>query len=285
MLVMANIHPTQAHTTLFYAGANGKLEGRDVCIVPSKDYQNAPIKDLKSTDLRCRTKDISTTSIKKCPVTAGETLSVEWHHIENSVSVDVMSPSHVGPCIIYMAPLESNGEGDVWFKIFEEGYDKSSKKWCTNKVIDNNGRLEIPIPSNILSGDYLVRTELLALHQAKSEGGAQFYPNCVVINVENGKNVSLPKRYAIPGIYDPKDPGILYDRSSDPTMYVIPGPAIDSDDKAHNTDAESDSESAKISESNSDTEEEPSPTSDLPKSNCRKRRNGNVRRKIDQGKP
>ncbi|KAJ2179196.1 hypothetical protein GGF45_002518, partial [Coemansia sp. RSA 551] len=66
-----------------------------------------------------------------------------------------------------MAPLESNGEGDVWFKVYEEGWNKNTKKWCTNKVIDNNGKLDITIPKGIPDGDYLVRTELIALHQAK----------------------------------------------------------------------------------------------------------------------
>ncbi|KAJ2081540.1 hypothetical protein H4R24_002269 [Coemansia sp. RSA 988] len=276
---MSDIYLTEAHTTLFYAGANGKLEDRDVCIVPSKDYQNAPIKNLESPDLRCRTKAISTASVQKCPVSAGGTLSVEWHHINNSVNVNVMSPSHVGPCIIYMAPLDSNGEGEVWFKIFEEGYDESAKKWCTNKVIDNNGRLEIPMPSDIPNGDYLVRTELLALHQAKSEGGAQFYPNCVVVTIDGGKDNPLPRRYAIPGIYNPKDPGILYDRSSDPTKYVIPGPIMYNAAASSSVGAGSVSESDTITEQESETTNESSTTSESSERGCRKNGQGKLRRR------
>ncbi|KAJ1854625.1 hypothetical protein GGH12_004162 [Coemansia sp. RSA 1822] len=137
-----------------------------------------------------------------------------------------MSASHQGPCLGYMAPLESNGEGDVWFKIYEEGWNKETKKWCTNKVIDNDGKLDITIPKDIPDGDYLVRTELIALHQAKQTGGAQLYPNCVVITVAGGTATALPKGYAIPGIYKPEDKGILYDRASDPSSYEIPGPPL-----------------------------------------------------------
>ncbi|KAJ2618693.1 hypothetical protein H4R22_005485, partial [Coemansia sp. RSA 1290] len=43
-----------AHTTLFYAGANGKVNDQGVCIVPSPKYGNAPVLDLDSEDMRCR---------------------------------------------------------------------------------------------------------------------------------------------------------------------------------------------------------------------------------------
>ncbi|KAI9504836.1 glycosyl hydrolase family 61-domain-containing protein [Coemansia spiralis] len=219
-----------AHTTLFYAGANGKLNAQGDYIVPSPGYGNAPVKNLNITDMRCRSKvPIESTNPQKLSVAAGETLSIQWHHIQNSVTVSVMSRSHIGPCMIYMAPLESNGDGNAWFKIYESGWDTTNKKWCTTKVIDNNGLFNATIPTNIPSGDYIVRTELLALHQAKQIGGAQFYPNCVIVTVTNGQGSSQPKGYAIPGIYAPTDPGILYDRASDPTKYIIPGPVVFAD--------------------------------------------------------
>ncbi|KAJ1727306.1 hypothetical protein LPJ72_006003, partial [Coemansia sp. Benny D160-2] len=137
-----------------------------------------------------------------------------------------MSRSHVGPCMVYMAPLSSQGEGNVWFKVFEQGWDTEAKQWCTVMVIDNDGFFDVTIPAEIPSGDYIVRAELLALHKANKEGGAQFYPNCLVVTVNNGRASSQPKGYAIPGIYTPTDPGILYSRSSDPNTYIIPGPPL-----------------------------------------------------------
>ncbi|KAJ2849534.1 hypothetical protein IWW36_002572, partial [Coemansia brasiliensis] len=197
------------HTTLFYAGANGKVNDRGVCIVPSPKYGNAPVLDLDSEDMRCRNDDFSTDNIEKCPVAAGTNLTVVWRHIHNSVKLKVMSSSHNGPCIIMMAPLESNGKGDAWFKIYEEGYDASIKKWCTNKVIDDDGYLDVRIPENIPSGNYLVRTELFALPQPGTGLNSQHYPNCVVISVTGGKGTELPKLYSIPGIYKFGDPGVI----------------------------------------------------------------------------
>ncbi len=39
--------------------------------------------------------------------------------------------------------------------------------------------------------------------------GAQFYPNCLQIKVQNGGSVTLPEGIPLPGSYDPYDPGIL----------------------------------------------------------------------------
>ncbi|KAJ1748385.1 hypothetical protein LPJ79_004577 [Coemansia sp. RSA 1821] len=221
-----------AHTTLFYAGANGKVNDQGVCIVPSPKYGNAPVLDLDSEDMRCRNSDFSTKDIERCPVEAGGNLTVVWRHIHNSVKVKVMSYSHNGPCIIMMAPLESNGKGDAWFKIYEEGYDSSIKKWCTNKVIDNDGYLDVKIPENIPSGEYLVRTELFALPQPGTGLNSQQYPNCVVVSVAGGKGSSLPELYPIPGIYKFGDPGVMFDRGKDPTTYPFPGPPLFTDSPA-----------------------------------------------------
>ncbi|KAJ2671493.1 hypothetical protein GGI25_005482 [Coemansia spiralis] len=179
--------------------------------------------DLKNTRIS------SGCVVLKPRVTIGKAFVDDGYSHYNSVTVSVMSRSHIGPCMIYMAPLESNGDGNAWFKIYESGWDTTNKKWCTTKVIDNNGLFNATIPTNIPSGDYIVRTELLALHQAKQIGGAQFYPNCVIVTVTNGQGSSQPKGYAIPGIYAPTDPGILYDRASDPTKYIIPGPVVFAD--------------------------------------------------------
>ncbi|KAJ2627345.1 hypothetical protein H4R22_004447 [Coemansia sp. RSA 1290] len=138
----------------------------------------------------------------------------------------LMSASHVGPCTFYMAPLESAGDGPVWIKIYEKGWDKDKKKWCNNEIIDNDGKFDVTIPKNIPDGDYLIRTEMIALHQANKVGGAQLYPNCVVITVTGGTGSTFPSGSEIPGIYQPKDPGILYDRGDDPTTYKIPGPNV-----------------------------------------------------------
>lgn len=63
--------------------------------------------------------------------------------------------------------------GLKWFKIAEEGY--SGGQWAVDKLIANDGRWDIQIPSCIPAGDYLLRHELIALHSAGTYPGAQFY--------------------------------------------------------------------------------------------------------------
>ncbi|KAJ1756198.1 hypothetical protein LPJ54_006828, partial [Coemansia sp. RSA 1824] len=101
-----------------------------------------------------------------CPVAAGSQVSVEWNRNKQG-TWEVIPVSHTGPCIVYMATAESKGEGNAWFKIFEEGYDSSSKKWCTDKLIANKGKLDITIPGDIKAGSYFLRTEIVALHGAR----------------------------------------------------------------------------------------------------------------------
>ncbi|KAJ2509580.1 hypothetical protein H4217_008278 [Coemansia sp. RSA 1939] len=125
-----------------------------------------------------------------------------------------------------MAPLVSNGAGNVWFKIYEEGWDNSTEQWSTDKLIANKGKRDVTIPADLKAGDYLLRSEIIALHGARRVGGAQFFPNCVQLTV-TGSGSSVPSGVAIPGAYGERDPGILYARSrTDNSGYVIPGPPV-----------------------------------------------------------
>lgn len=41
--------------------------------------------------------------------------------------------------------------------------------------------------------------------------GAQFYPNCVQIEVTGDGDIELPKGVGFPGAYDYDTPGVVYD--------------------------------------------------------------------------
>ncbi|KAJ2655751.1 hypothetical protein IW148_005923 [Coemansia sp. RSA 1199] len=192
--------------------------------MPYWSQNNYPVTDLSSKDLMCRTSDMTWSSANTCPVAAGSQMSVIWNRIKKGTS-NIIAASHTGPCIVYMAKAESNGEGNAWFKIFEEGYDSSSKEWCTDKLIANDGKLDITIPGDIKAGSYYLRTEIIALHAARHEGKCQFYPNCAQLEVTGGGS-AVPDGVALPGYYKSDDPGILYARSSDNSGYVIPGPPV-----------------------------------------------------------
>jgi cellulase len=52
--------------------------------------------------------------------------------------------------------------------------------------------------------------------------GAQFYPNCVQLEVEGDGTVELPEGVSFPGAYSYEDPGVVYDvNSSLPSLHVI----------------------------------------------------------------
>ncbi|KAJ2304631.1 hypothetical protein IWW54_005336 [Coemansia sp. RSA 2705] len=220
-----------AHTYLSKMTIGGKLLNEGQCIRPYPVNRNYPVKDVQSTDLTCGFGGVSSTASETCPAEAGSTITVEWHHDNDSASDDIIDVSHLGPCLVYMAPLESNGKGPVFFKIFEDGYDAATNTWCVNKIRANGGKLDVQLPSDIKAGDYLLRTEILALHESDTDyavnpaRGTQFYVNCAQITVTGGGSAE-PKGYAIPGIYKSDAPGILFNLYSSYTSYPIPGPAV-----------------------------------------------------------
>jgi hypothetical protein len=63
---------------------------------------------------------------------------------------------------------------------------------------------------------YLIRAELIALHEAdvsytsNPRRGAQFYPDCVQIEVTGDGTVELPKGVGFPGAYAYEDPGVVH---------------------------------------------------------------------------
>ncbi|KAJ2080355.1 hypothetical protein H4R24_003139 [Coemansia sp. RSA 988] len=185
---------------------------------------NFPVKDVNSKDLQCRTSDMSSANTDTRDVTAGSTIGVVYK-ADGSPNSVVFDRSHKGPCLVYMAPMASNGNGDVWFKIFEQGYDKATNRWCSENVIDANGRLDIPLPADIADGEYILRPEIIALHTAFDIGGAEFYTNCVQIRVKGGGSAK-PKGVPIPGVYKADNPGIHFNIYKEYQSYPIPGPKL-----------------------------------------------------------
>jgi len=49
-------------------------------------------------------------------------------------------------------------------KISEDGYDGS--KWAVTRLIANGGKHDVTIPSTLAAGDYIMRVEILALHES-----------------------------------------------------------------------------------------------------------------------
>lgn len=221
-----------AHTTIWNLYENGVDEGVGNVAGGYIRYppNNNPVKDITSADMTCNV--ANTPNTKTVSVAAGSKLSLEWHHDSNAASDDIIASSHKGPVMVYIAPTSSSGSGAVWVKLAEAGYDASTKLWAVDTLIANKGIRSFTLPASLAPGDYLLRGEIIALHEAdtaynvNSARGAQFYMECVQISVTGSGTTTLPSGVAIPGAYSYADPGVVFNLYGSFTSYTIPGPAV-----------------------------------------------------------
>lgn len=209
-------------------------EGRQSCVRPhpSSKY-DYPLSDknningIATNNMTCGWLPAANNAAsRKCPVQPGSTVTIQWHYEMGSGDSDtfIIDPSHKGPCLVYMAKSDT-GAGAVWFKIFEDGYDPATKTWCVTKLRENRGRLDVTIPTDITPGNYLFRSELIALHEGHVRGGAQPYVGCAEITVGGSGTKNPSGLVSIPGVYTIDDPGIAFNiYSSRISSYPIPGP-------------------------------------------------------------
>ncbi|KAK7541744.1 glycosyl hydrolase family 61-domain-containing protein [Phyllosticta paracitricarpa] len=212
-----------AHATVFAAWINDVDQGlgnSDSGYIRSPP-NNDPIKDVTSTDMTCNVNNVETAKTLK--VAPGDKVTFEWHHNSRDSSDDIIASSHKGPVMTYMAEADKGGNGNGWVKLAEDGY--SDGTWAVDTLISNKGKHSITIPE-VTPGNYLLRPEIIALHEASNEGGAQFYLECVQISVSGSGTTSLPEGVALPGAYKADDAGILFNMYGDFSTYQIPGPTV-----------------------------------------------------------
>jgi cellulase len=75
-------------------------------------------------------------------------------------------------------------------------------------------------------GDYILRPEILALHEGNKQGGAQFYMECVHVKVGGSGTLALPAGVSFPGAYKATDPGVLFNIYGQFTTYPGVGPKV-----------------------------------------------------------
>jgi hypothetical protein len=89
--------------------------------------------------------------------------------------------------------------------------------------------MNMRIPEGLKAGHYLIRAEMIALHEgdvsyvANPRRGAQFYPDCVQIEVTGEGSVELPSEGVdFPGAYSYEDPGVVHNVRSLLFLFPIP---------------------------------------------------------------
>ena len=97
--------------------------------------------------------------------------------------------------------------------------------WGEDTLFNSNESWTTTIPSSLKPGAYVLRHEIIALHSARSAGGAQNYVQCVNLMVSGSGTATingvLPETF-----YTPSDPGIQIDIYNSLSTYQIPGPTV-----------------------------------------------------------
>jgi cellulase len=191
------------------------------------DTGYVPVSQLQDPNIICHLD--SGNAPRTATVAAGSEITLNWTDWPRS---------HHGPVIDYLA----NCNGDCttvdktqlrFFKIAELGQLElgagagETGYWASDEFIDAGSVWKVSIPSNIAPGNYVLRHEQIALHEGTQAGGAQFYPQCINLEITGGGSEN-PE--GVPGteLYKATDPGVQYNIYNDETgpSYPIPGPPL-----------------------------------------------------------
>ncbi|KAK7938067.1 glycosyl hydrolase family 61-domain-containing protein [Apiospora aurea] len=215
-----------AHCQVTELQVNGKSQGTGINKYIRSPANNSPVKTLDTPNLVC-----NVNGAKAAPAfvtaAAGDTVTFEWMH--DKKGDDIIDGSHKGPIITYIAPYTDDaGTGPIWSKIDEEGL--AGGKWAVDNLIAAKGKKDVKIPADLKAGKYLVRQEIIALHEADAAPtangrGAQFYPACAQLDI-TGAGAAVPDQKFDINSYQGTDPGIKFNIYGGATSYKIPGPAV-----------------------------------------------------------
>ncbi|KKK21382.1 hypothetical protein P175DRAFT_0502520 [Aspergillus ochraceoroseus IBT 24754] len=157
-------------------------------------------------------------------VAAGDSINLQWTD---------WPESHHGPVIDYLASCDGSCESVdktslKFFKIDGVGLVSDSAvpgTWGDDQLIANNNSWMVKIPESIAPGNYVLRHEIIALHSAGSEDGAQNYPQCFNLQV-TGSGSDQPTGVLGTALYTPEEAGILVNIYSSISSYTVPGPTM-----------------------------------------------------------
>lgn len=232
VLAAAFVASASAHTRIYGAWVNGVDQGDGRGTYIRSPPTNDPVKDVTSPDLVCNVAG-GTPVADFVSAAAGDTVTMEWYH--DNRGDDIIASSHKGPIATYIAEyFEDAGASPIWTKIAEAGYDSSTQTWAVDDLIAAGGKVDFTLPSNIKAGKYMIRQEIIALHESDTcyatagSRGAQFYPSCVQFEVTGSGSATPDQAFDFNANYSCALPGIEFNLYGSFTSYEIPGPAVES---------------------------------------------------------
>ncbi|KAF2264947.1 glycoside hydrolase [Lojkania enalia] len=186
-----------------------------------------PPSSFNSSDITCHFN--ATPGALHVNASTGDILRFQWNE---------WPVSHKGPVLTYLAACNAscaNVDKDKlhWVKIDQLGWLNSSGieslggTWASDILIAQNFAWNVKIPEGLAQGDYVLRHEIIALHVANELDGAQAYPQCVNLRVQNEGGEKKTERGVVGSeLYGEKDKGILVDIHGKIDGYEIPGPLV-----------------------------------------------------------
>lgn len=229
LLAAAACGVATAHTSFTNFFVDKAPMGDGTCVRMSHDIPKAtwPIRPVTSQDMACGVNGDKGVA-RICPANSGSELTFNFRDWPDGSQPGSLDKSHMGPCSVYMKKVDNsaadnNAAGPGWFKIFEEDYDNSTGQWCTSKIMANDGKLSVNMPTDLAGGYYLVRPELLALHEAdKTPADPQFYVGCAQIFLQSS-GTSVPKdTVSIPGYVNMQAPAMTFGVWNTPKQFSFP---------------------------------------------------------------
>ncbi|KAJ7596485.1 glycosyl hydrolase family 61-domain-containing protein [Mycena floridula] len=218
LAAVALVQPALAHYRFWQLiGPDGAVTGEYEYVRKPNNY-NSPILDLASTDMRCNAGADSGAGTKTMTVKAGDTVGIQSD----------VAAFHAGPFDTYLGKVPSgetaatwDGSGAAWFKISEEGPTVSNNKLVFDQT---QSKWTFKLPSDIPSGDYLLRHEQIGLHTTV---GGEFFMSCAQLTVTGGGNGS-PSMVSIPGYIQATDASVTINiyNAAPAGGYTNPGPAV-----------------------------------------------------------
>jgi cellulase len=104
---------------------------------------------------------------------------------------------------------------------------RSTGIWGMAQMIENGSQYSSRVPAGLKSGQYILRSEISAVHNPFNGGpttGPQNYVGCLQINVVNGGDVDLPYGTKAGSLYEPNGDFAHYSVFENPALFIEPGP-------------------------------------------------------------
>ncbi|KAJ6529908.1 glycosyl hydrolase family 61-domain-containing protein [Mycena vulgaris] len=198
---------------------------------------NGPITDVNNAQMTCGR--ITGSAQISATVAAGAKVEVSWNGAGfpwPAGDTGLGPLNHHGPVMNYLAKCngkcsEQATENLNFVKIQERARIAAGPIpgfWGSDEMAKAGSVSTFNLPQGLAAGEYILRHEILALHDAQNSD-PQFYPICANLIVTGDGSAPLPAGVPIPGPSYATSPFLkvnLFDGSLEGQDYVAPGPPV-----------------------------------------------------------